>query len=91
MPGARRVGCQVWRSTGSCSNAYVFRDPQQRLEGVPASKSENRSRTLSQEIQILTAAPVDPDNPLEAALRQLGATIERRLLLNGSDGQVLAI
>jgi hypothetical protein len=24
------------------SNAYVFRDPQQRPEGVPASKSENR-------------------------------------------------
>ena len=32
------------------SNAYVFRDPQQRLEGVSASKSENRSGTLSQEI-----------------------------------------
>ena len=28
------------------SNAYVFRDPQPRPEGVPASKSENRSGTL---------------------------------------------
>ena len=32
------------------SNAYVFRDPQQRPEGVPASKSENRSGTQNQEI-----------------------------------------
>ena len=28
----------------------------------------------------LTAVPTDPDNPLEAALRRLGATIEVRLL-----------
>ena len=32
------------------SNAYVFRDPQQRPEGVPASKSENPPGTLNQEI-----------------------------------------
>ena len=31
------------------SNAYVFRDPQQRPEGVPASKSENRSGTRNQD------------------------------------------
>jgi Helix-turn-helix domain len=71
------------------SNAYVFRDPQQRPLGVPASKSENRPGTQNQEIQILTAGPADPDNPLEAALRRLGAGIEGRLLLNRSSGQVL--
>ena len=74
------------------SNAYVFRDPQPRPEGVPASKSENRSGTLSQEIQILTAAPpADPDNPLEVALRQLGASIEGRLLMNTGAGRAGAL
>ena len=73
------------------SNAYVFRDPQPHPQGVPASKSENRSGTQYQEIQSLTAAPLDPDSPLEAALRRLGGSIEGRLLLNGSGGQVLAI
>jgi hypothetical protein len=69
------------------SNAYAFRDPMQPPRGVPASKSENPAGTRNQEIQILTTAPVDPDNPLEAALRRLGASIEERLLLNGSGGQ----
>jgi hypothetical protein len=32
------------------SNAYVFRDPQQRLDGVPASKSENPFGTQNQEV-----------------------------------------
>jgi hypothetical protein len=32
------------------SNAYVFRDPQPRPEGVPASKSENRGGTLNQDV-----------------------------------------
>ena len=68
------------------SNAYVFRDPQPRLAGVPASKSENPAGTQSQEIQMLTVPPVDPDSPLEAALRRLGGSIEGRLLLNGSNG-----
>ena len=49
------------------SNAYVFRDPQQRLEGVPASKSENPAGTLYQEIQTLTAARRRPGQPLERA------------------------
>jgi hypothetical protein len=72
------------------SNAYVFRDPQQRPQGVPASKSENPMGTLYQEIQSLTAVPADPDNPLERALAQFGTTIEERLLANGCGGQVLA-
>jgi len=72
------------------SNAYVFRDPQRHLEGVPASKSEIPAGTLNQEIQILTAAPNDPDSPLERALQRFGAVIKEGLLLNGSDGQVAA-
>ena len=72
------------------SNAYVFRDPQQRPEGVPASKSENRSGTQNQEIQSLTAAPADPDSPLERALRQLSAGIKGRLLMNKDGGMVPA-
>ena len=35
------------------SNAYVFRDPHQRPEGVPASKSENRSGTRNQRFKYL--------------------------------------
>src|SRR6185503_18028140 len=51
------------------SNAYAFRDPQQRLEGVAASKSENRPGTLNQEFLSSTMAPsVDRDSPLERAL-----------------------
>jgi hypothetical protein len=72
------------------SNAYVFRDPQQRLEGVPASKSEIPAGTLYQEIQILNVAPIDPDSPLERALQRFGTAIEERLLLNGSRGTALA-
>ena len=73
------------------SNAYVFRDPQPRLAGVSASKSENPTGTLNQEFLILTAAPpVDPDSPLERALARFGAAIEARLLMNGSGGPVPA-
>jgi hypothetical protein len=72
-----------WRVVRT-SNAYVFHDPQQRPEGLPASKSENPTRTLNQDFQYLTVVPADPDNPLERALRQLGASIEERLLLNRS-------
>jgi hypothetical protein len=58
------------------SNAYVFRDPQQPLTGVPAAKSENPTGTLNQDISILlpVAAP-DPDSPLERALLRFGAAI----------------
>jgi hypothetical protein len=63
------------------SNAYVFRDPQQRPEGVPASKSENRLA------QSLTAALIDPDsllrgrhpiraNPAFARVRPLAARLD---------------
>ena len=72
------------------SNAYVFRDPQQHLEGVPASKSENPAGTLYQEIQSLRAAQANVDSPLERALARFGTAIKERLLLNGSCGLVLA-
>ena len=73
------------------SNAYVFRDPQQRLQGVSASKSENRSGTLNQEFLPLTAPPpVDPDSPLEQALARFATAIEERLLTRGSAGTVPA-
>jgi Helix-turn-helix domain len=66
------------------SNAYVFRDPQQRLQGVPASKSENRPGTLYQEfLSSASAPPVDPDSSLERALARFATAIEARLLSNG--------
>jgi helix-turn-helix protein len=73
------------------SNAYVFRDPQQPLAGVPASKSENRSGTQNQEILVPLPAPAPaPDSPLERALRHLSGVIEERLLSNKGCGQILA-
>ena len=73
------------------SNAYVFRDPQQRPAGVPASKSENPSGTRNQEvIDSVLAPPRDPDSPLERALQQLSSTIKGRLPLNKSRGMVPA-
>jgi hypothetical protein len=73
------------------SNAYVFRDPQQRPEGVPASKSENQIGTLNQEVLDASLAPAgDPDNPLEQALQQLSGAIKARLLMNKDGGMVPA-
>ena len=58
------------------------------LPAVFACKSENPAGTQNQEILNLPVTPArDPNSPLERALRQLGAGIEERLLLNGSGGQ----
>jgi hypothetical protein len=58
------------------SNAYVFRDPQQRPEGVPASKSENPPGTQNQEILGPVLAPAGAsDSPLERALARFGAAV----------------
>jgi hypothetical protein len=55
------------------SNAYVFRDPLQGPEGLPASKSENPAETENQEIlDPVLAPPADPNSPLERALARLG-------------------
>jgi hypothetical protein len=72
------------------SNAYVFHDPQQRPEGLRASMSENPPGTPNQDFQYLTDSPPDLNTPIEQALRQLGASIEGRLLLKGSVGSVPA-
>jgi hypothetical protein len=74
------------------SNAYVFRDPQRPLAGVPASKSENRGGTPNQDdSKHLLVATQDSDSPLERALQQLGGTIERGLLTNRTTRQARAV
>ena len=73
------------------SNAYVFRDPQQQPEGVPASKSENPPGTQNQELIGSVLAPAcDPDSPLERALQQFSGVIKGRLLMNKDGGMVPA-
>jgi hypothetical protein len=73
------------------SNAYVFSDPLQPVAGVPASKSENRIGTQNQEvIDSSLSVAVDPNSPLERALRQLGGVITGRLLMNKDGGMVPA-
>jgi hypothetical protein len=58
------------------SNAYVFRDPQPQLAGIPASKSDQRTGTPDQEDSKLLQAPViDLDSPLERALARLSAAL----------------
>jgi hypothetical protein len=58
------------------SNAYVFRDPQAQLAGVPASKSDQRTGTPGQEDSKRLQAPaVDPNSPLERALARFAAAI----------------
>ncbi len=58
------------------SNAYVFRDPQPQLAGVPAAKSENRSGTQDQEVLDPVVAPTrTPDSPLERVLARFGAAV----------------
>jgi hypothetical protein len=58
------------------SNAYVFRDPQQPLAGVPAAKSENRGGTPDQDVLDLIQRPaIDPNSPLGRALASFGAVI----------------
>ena len=73
------------------SNAYVFRDPQQRLAGVPASKSETLTGTLNQDSYLLVPAPArDPNSPLERALLRFGAVLEERLQSKGSGDAAIA-
>ena len=58
------------------SNAYVFRDPQQQLAGVPVAKSENRAGKPNQEDSMPLLAPaVDLDSRLERALARFGAAV----------------
>jgi hypothetical protein len=58
------------------SNAYAFRDPQAKLGGVPASKSDQRTGTPDQEIKSPSLAPaIDPTSPLERALARFAAAL----------------
>jgi hypothetical protein len=65
------------------SNAYLFRDPLPCAAGRPeagfSSKSENPTGTLNQDISYLREKapdrPIDPNSPLERALKSLGARI----------------
>jgi hypothetical protein len=71
------------------SNAYVFTDPNPQPAAAFACKSKNLPGTPNQELNLLRPASApDPHNPLERALRRLGAGIEERLLLNESGGTV---
>jgi biotin operon repressor len=58
------------------SNAYVFRDPQLQLAGVPAAKSENPTGTQNQELNPSVLAPApDPHSSLERALARFRAAV----------------
>jgi Helix-turn-helix domain len=69
-----RVGWR-WRVIRT-SNAYVFRDPQAAVSGVPATEFRNQAGTPDQEVSKSLQAPtVDPANPLERALARLGTAL----------------
>jgi hypothetical protein len=70
------------------SNAYVFRDPKPQLVGVPASKSENPSRTQVQDILDPVATPArNLDSPLERALARFDAAVATKVRIEqGADG-----
>jgi hypothetical protein len=58
------------------SNAYVFRDPQPQLAGVPAAKSENRTGTPNQEVlDLVPGLAIDQNSLLERALARFGAAV----------------
>jgi hypothetical protein len=58
------------------SNAYAFRDPQAQRGELPASKSENRTGTQSQDALDPVQAPtVNPNSPLERALARFAAAL----------------
>src|SRR4029079_13381260 len=58
------------------SNAYVFHDPLQALQGLPASKSETPAGTGNQDVFDLVSAPAhDPESPLERALARFGTAL----------------
>jgi len=64
-----------WRMIRT-SNAYVFRDPNPQLAGVPASKSENPTGTQDQDILDPVATPArNLDSPLERALARFGTAV----------------
>ena len=74
------------------SNAYVFSDPKPQLAGVPASKSENPTGTLDQEVLSLERAPApDRNSPLERALARFGTALGGKDGIEQGDGPAGAI
>ena len=58
------------------SNCYQFRDPQAVNSRLVPSKSENPTGTQNQEaLDLVPAAPIDPNSPLERALARFGAVL----------------
>jgi hypothetical protein len=76
------------------SNAYVFRDPQPLLAGVPASKSGNRIGTRNQELPLTSVPALSSDSALARALQSLRSNLgvgkEARLLTTRSGSTVPA-
>jgi Helix-turn-helix domain len=61
------------------SNAYAFIDPHPGADCRPPSKSESQTGTSVQDLNLsmpsTTRPPLDPDNPLHAALMRLGGAL----------------
>ena len=88
-------GRESWRwRVIRTSNAYVFNDPLRRSGGLPASKLENPTGTLNQEVipdlPTESVAMRNLSNALERALQSLGTAIEVRSALNRSASTVPA-
>ena len=67
------------------SNAYVFRDPQPQLDGVPAAKSENPTGTPNQEIPTY----LKPAPQVRSEIRSI-ADMDKEAVLN-RDRQLMAL
>jgi len=75
-----------WRVVRT-SNAYIFRDPQPQISGVPTAESENPAGTLDQESLHPVQAPTHkPHSLLERALTRFGAAVAARNGIEHGDG-----
>jgi hypothetical protein len=84
---ANRLACHgwCWRVVRT-SNAYVFCDPQQQLDGVSASKSKNQPGTGNQDVSKSSTAPtINTNIPMERALARFAAAIETK---NGIESRI---
>jgi hypothetical protein len=61
------------------SNAYVFRDPQRPLVGVPGCECKSPPGTPDQDVFDPVSAPaIDPNSPLERALARFATAVAAR-------------
>jgi hypothetical protein len=58
------------------SNAYVFRDPQLQVSGVPVAKSENRTGTQNQEVNPTLRTP-DPAPKVRIEVEQIAPEVRQ--------------